>query len=116
MSTAPEHHGERIMQPERTPEALTAAMSRIAPHRLTDMTEQKEKAFALAAETESIAPVQAWMTIWAAEVEIERRPDLSERRPRAEHGVQTFPKGSPEFLASVAETVAVLNEARTMAA
>lgn len=48
------------------------------------MERQKNEAFALAAQHDTLGPLHGWLTIWADEVEIERRPDLYERRLKAE--------------------------------
>jgi len=59
MTTQPAHHdGELIPRPERTPEALRAALATVAPHRLAEMEQQKNEAIALAVETDSIASGQ----------------------------------------------------------
>ncbi|MFC5143951.1 hypothetical protein [Streptomyces aureoversilis] len=52
------------------------------------------------------------MTIWAAEVEVERRPDLPARRRAAEHAVQTLDRDDPAWRAAMNELQAVLTEAR----
>ncbi len=39
----------------------------------------KDEAFAKAAEWQSVSPVRSWVLIWAREIEIARRADLSTR-------------------------------------
>ncbi|MCX4749075.1 hypothetical protein OG455_26805 [Kitasatospora sp. NBC_01287] len=114
MTTQPEHFaGERIPRPEKTPDALRIALARLAPHRLAEMEKQKNEAFALATQYDTLGPLHGWLTIWAGEVEIERRPDLYERRRRAEESVQhTSGKDDPHFRKGMDELLAVLDEAR----
>lgn len=106
---------ELIPRPQRTPDALRLALARIAPHRLGEMDRQKDEAFALAAQHDTLAPIHQWLTIWAGEVEIERRPDLSLRRRHAERECQTLDRDDPAWRAAMDEVLAVLNEARQMA-
>ncbi|WP_406291938.1 hypothetical protein [Embleya sp. NBC_00896] len=47
------------------------------------MERQKNEAFQLAAQTAHLGPIQGWLTVWAGEVEVERRPDLLARRHAA---------------------------------
>ncbi|MFF4156777.1 hypothetical protein [Streptomyces sp. NPDC001678] len=113
MSAAEKHiEGELIARPERTPDALRMALARLAPHRLADMEKQKNEAFQIAAQTNSLGPIQGWLTIWAGEVEVERRPDLMARRREAEGVVQTRDRDDPEWRAAMDEILAVLREAR----
>ncbi|TVL89128.1 hypothetical protein [Streptomyces sp. SAJ15] len=118
MSTHPAEPptGDLIPRPERTPEALRTALARIAPHRLAEMERQKNEAFSLAAEHNALGPIHQWLSIWAAEVEVERRPDLSGRRRNAEHAVHTLDKDDPAWRAAMDELRAVLDEARDASA
>lgn len=111
-----EQPDELIPRPTRTPDALRLALARIAPHRLGEMDRQKNEAFALAAEHNTLAPIRQWLTVWAGEVEIERRPDLSLRRRAAERSCQSLDRDDPAWRAAMAEMVAVLDEARAAAA
>lgn len=107
-----EDPAELVVRPACTPDALRLALARIAPHRLGEMDRQKHEAFALAAQHDSLAPIHQWLTVWAGEVEIERRPDLALRRRRAEQACQTLDRGAPEWRQAMTEVRAVLNEAR----
>ncbi|QLE71892.1 hypothetical protein FGW37_10000 [Streptomyces rectiverticillatus] len=115
MSAAEQSTGEAMPRPERTPDALRLALARIAPHRLAEMERQKNEAFQLAAQNNSLGPIHGWMTIWAGEVEIERRPDLLARRRAAELTVQSLDRDDPAWLAAMDELQAVLTEAREAA-
>lgn len=96
--------GTPIPRPERTPEALRIALARVAPHRLSEMEQQKNEALALAAEHDTPGPIRQWLTIWAAEVEIERRPDLAARRRDAERAAHTLGKDDPAWRAAMDES------------
>ncbi|MEU3352217.1 hypothetical protein [Streptomyces sp. NPDC037389] len=104
--------GELIPRPERTPDALRMALARLAPHRLADMEKQKSEAFQIAAETNNLGPIRGWLTIWAGEVEVERRPGLLARRRAAERAVQSLDRDDPAWRAAMDEILAVLDEAR----
>ncbi|WP_050502072.1 hypothetical protein [Streptomyces monomycini] len=88
------------------------APARLAPHRLPEMERQKNEAFALAAKTESLGPIRGWLTVWAGEIEIERRPELLSRRRAAEHALQALDHDDPAWSAARDELVAALREAR----
>ncbi|CAM5420678.1 hypothetical protein SAVIM338S_02306 [Streptomyces avidinii] len=112
MATDDGHGGELIPRPDRTPGALRIALARIAPHRLEEMERQKNTAFALAAEHDALGPIHAWLRTWAREVEVERRPDLFERRRRALAAVQaTGSNADPAFRPAMDELRAVEAEA-----
>ncbi|KQV03337.1 MULTISPECIES: DUF6247 family protein [unclassified Kitasatospora] len=89
MSTAPQHHGgELIPRPEKTPDALRAALAVVAPDRLDEMQADLNKAFAEASRENSITPVKAFVIQWATVVEIERHPERAREFHRAEYLVQ----------------------------
>jgi hypothetical protein len=117
MSTHPaELPAELIPRPERTPDALRIALARIAPHRLPEMEQQKNQAFSLAAGHDTLAPIRQWITVWAGEVEIERRPELTARRRAAEQTTHQLDRDDPAWEAAAQEILSVLNEARGPAA
>jgi hypothetical protein len=117
MTESAEHPagGELVPRPERIPDALRMALARIAPHRLAEMEQQRNEAFQLAAQGNTLGPIRGWLTIWAGEVEIERRPDLLARRRAAEQAVQTLDPDDPAWHAARDEVLAVLTEARQAA-
>lgn len=112
----PGQPGALIPRPQRTPDALRLALARVAPHRLGEMDRQKDQAFALAAQHDTLAPIRQWLTVWAGEVEVERRPDLALRRRRAEHVCQNAERGDPAWREAVNEVLSVVTEAREAAA
>ena len=71
-----------------TPDALRAALAGIAPGRLAEMRAMKDDAFAKAAEWPSEGPVRCWVLIWAREIEIARRADLSTRYAWAQSNLE----------------------------
>jgi hypothetical protein len=88
MSTQADHGHELIPRPELTPDALRAALAVVAPGRLDEMQAMKDEAFSKAVEWQSLSPVQSWVLIWAREIEIARRPDLSTRYAQAENNLE----------------------------
>ncbi|WP_436791622.1 hypothetical protein [Yinghuangia sp. YIM S10712] len=112
MSASAGHHEGELPRPERSPDALRLALARLAPHRLAEMERQKNEAFQLAAQAGSLGPIRGWLTIWAGEVEIERRPDLLARRREAEHALQTLDRRDPAWAAAREALLTVLAEAR----
>ncbi|MFF4405767.1 hypothetical protein ACFY2W_32930 [Streptomyces sp. NPDC001262] len=107
-------HGRApIPRPDRTPEAVRAALSRVAPHRLAEMERSKEEALAVALQDGKIGHLQHWLVWWAAQVEIERRPDLSARQRDALEAVHnSSSKDDPMFRRGIDELNAVLEEAK----
>ncbi|MEU6865088.1 hypothetical protein ABZ924_17680 [Streptomyces sp. NPDC046876] len=112
MITQPDHGGELIPRPERTPDAVRVALARIAPHRLDEMERHKNRALAAAISSNEIGHLQHWLSHWVAEVEIERRPDLSARRSRALAAIQgTSSRDDVAFRPAMDELRAVEEEA-----
>ncbi len=112
MTTQPDHGGELIPRPERTPDAVRVALARIAPHRMDEMERHKNGALAAAISSNKTGHLQHWLAHWAAEVEIERRPDLSGRRSRALAAIQgSAGRNDPAFRAAMDELRAVEEEA-----
>ncbi|MET9885003.1 hypothetical protein ABZZ20_18095 [Streptomyces sp. NPDC006430] len=110
MTTQPDRGGELVPRPERTPDAVRVALARVAPHRLDEM--DKNRALAAAISSNKAGHLQHWLTHWAAEVEIERRPDLSARRGRALAAIQgTAGRNDPAFRPAMDELRAVEEEA-----
>ncbi|MEV7284479.1 hypothetical protein AB0O01_07960 [Streptomyces sp. NPDC093252] len=88
MSTQADHGHALIPRPEPTPDALRAALAVVAPGRLSEMQKTKDDAFAKAVAWQSLSPVQSWVLIWAREIEIARRPDLSTRIDHAQRHLE----------------------------
>ncbi len=91
MRTLADHGRELIPRPEQTPDALRVALAVIAPGRLEEMQASKDEAFAKAVEWQSLSPVQSWVLIWARDIEITRRPDLSARFSQAQRSGAAYP-------------------------
>lgn len=109
MSTQSDHGHELIPRPEQTPDALRAALAVVDPGRLREMQAKKDEAFAKAVEWQSLSPVQSWVLIWARDIEIARRPDLSARYSQAKsHLEHEDPATAQEALR---ELTSVLDEA-----
>ncbi|MFF4713735.1 hypothetical protein ACFY2V_20410 [Streptomyces eurythermus] len=88
MSTQADHGHELIPRPTLTPDALRAALAVVAPGRLEEMQATKDDAFAKAVEWQSLSPVQSWVLMWARDIEIARRPDLSSRYAHAQSNLE----------------------------
>lgn len=76
------------------------------------MERHKEQALATAILDGKIGHLQAWLTHWQAQVEIERRPDLAARHRAAlavVHG--TTGKDDPAFRQAMNELAVVKDEA-----
>ncbi|GGX19128.1 hypothetical protein GCM10010297_45760 [Streptomyces malachitofuscus] len=82
-----ENVGDRplIPRPERTPGALRAACTVVAPGLLTAYDQAKDQALAEAVEHGSLKPVHAYLSHWAALIEIERHPATAREYHRAEY-------------------------------
>ncbi|UFQ15539.1 MULTISPECIES: hypothetical protein [Streptomyces] len=65
--------------PELTPDALRAAVARIAPSRIPALTQHLFEATTNAQQTQSLAPLRAFIHSWAVFVAIERHPQRAAR-------------------------------------
>ncbi len=73
------------------------------------MQNMKDDAFAKAVEWQSLSPVQSWVLIWARDIKIARRPDLSSRYTQAENNLDHEDPAIAQ--AAIRELSAVLEEA-----
>ncbi len=91
MSAHPVEHGDEpvIERPDRTISALRQALARVAPSKLPLMESERDEVLTLAAETQSVGPVNGFLLRWATAVEIERRPATARRLREAERLVRT---------------------------
>lgn len=80
MSSQPDSPcGPLIPMPELTPDALRAAVARIAPSRIPALTQHLFEATTNAQQTQSLAPLRAFVHSWAVFVAIERHPERAAR-------------------------------------
>ncbi|MFJ8659021.1 DUF6247 family protein [Streptomyces sp. NPDC093795] len=80
MSAQPDGpHGPLIPLPEATPDALRAAVAKIAPSRVPALTQHLFEATTNAQQTQSLAPLRAFVHSWAVFVAIERHPERAAR-------------------------------------
>ncbi|MFJ5811109.1 hypothetical protein [Streptomyces sp. NPDC093093] len=118
MAPAPQRHtaDELIPRPERTAGALRAALARVAPSRLDEMQRTMDEAFSQAIDHKSLAPIQAWLLVWAQNIEIARRADLRTRYRHAQDVLTSYDKhehGDEDAVnKALAEISAVLDEAQ----
>lgn len=80
MSSQPDSPcGPLIPIPELTPDALRAAVAKIAPSRVPALTQHLFEATTNAQQTQSLAPLRAFVHSWAVFVAIERHPGRAAR-------------------------------------
>ncbi|MGW5283996.1 hypothetical protein ACWERI_31790 [Streptomyces collinus] len=65
--------------PELTPDGLRVAVARIAPSRVPALTQHLFEAATHAQQTQSLAPLRAFVHSWAVFVAIERHPERAAR-------------------------------------
>jgi hypothetical protein len=74
--------------PELTPDALRAAVTRIAPSRVPALTQHLFEATTNAQQTQSLSPLRAFVHSWAVFVAIERHPERAARLRELERIVE----------------------------
>ncbi|MFI6278789.1 DUF6247 family protein [Streptomyces sp. NPDC050988] len=99
--------------PEPTPDALRAAVARIAPSRLPALTQHLFEATTNAQQTQSLAPLHAFVHSWAVFVAVERHPQRAARLDELERIVDA---GDQEPAEAVAEICAIRAAAEAEAA
>ncbi|MET9434275.1 hypothetical protein [Streptomyces sp. NPDC006551] len=88
MSAQPDGpHGPLIPFSELTPDALRAAVAKIAPSRIPALTQHLFEATTNAQQTQSLAPLRAFVHSWAEFVAIERYPERAARLRELERTV-----------------------------
>ncbi|MBZ4014184.1 DUF6247 family protein [Streptomyces purpurogeneiscleroticus] len=102
MSVQPDGpHGPLIPMPDLTPDALRAAVSRIAPSRVPALTQHLFEATTNAQQTQSLAPLRAFVHSWAVFVAIERYPDRAARLHELERIVDAGDQDPTEVIAEI---------------
>ncbi|MEU5422728.1 hypothetical protein ACFY1P_21880 [Streptomyces sp. NPDC001407] len=90
MSAQPDGpYGPLIPMPELTPDALRAAVARIAPSRIPDLTQHLFEATTNAQQTQSLAPLRTFVHHWAVFIAIERHPERAARLRELEDAART---------------------------
>ncbi|MEU6374376.1 DUF6247 family protein [Streptomyces sp. NPDC046909] len=106
-------YGPLIPMPELTPDALRAAVARIAPSRIPALTQHLFEATTNAQQTQSLAPLRAFVHSWAVFVAIERHPERAARLRELERIVDA---GEQDPAAAIGEIQGIRTMAeRTMA-
>lgn len=72
-------YGPLIPMPELTPDALRAAVARIAPSRVPALTQHLFEATTNVQQIRSLAPLRSFVHSWAVFVAIERHPQQAAR-------------------------------------
>ncbi|MER7836272.1 DUF6247 family protein [Streptomyces sp. NPDC096040] len=98
--------------PEPTPDALRAAVARIAPSRIPALTQHLFDAATNAQQTRSLAPLRAFVHSWAVFVAIQRHPERAARLRELERVVDA---GEQDPTAAIAEIRAIREAAEAEA-
>lgn len=94
-------YGPLIPMPELTPDALRAAVARIAPSRMPALTQHLFEATTHAQQTQSLAPLRAFVHSWAVFVAIERHPTRAARLRELERLVDVGEEEPAEAIAEI---------------
>lgn len=94
-------YGPLISMPELTPDALRAAVARIAPSRIPALTQHLFEATTNAQQTQSLAPLRTFVHSWAVFVAIERHPERAARLHELEGIVDAGEQDPAEALAEI---------------
>ncbi|MFK0109931.1 hypothetical protein [Streptomyces sp. NPDC091217] len=98
--------------PDLTPAALRTTVERLAPARLPALTQHLFEAATNAQQTQSLAPLRAFVHSWAVFVAIERHPERAARLRELERVVDA---GEQEPTAAIAEIRAIWEAAEAEA-
>ncbi|SEE97961.1 DUF6247 family protein [Streptomyces sp. Ag109_O5-10] len=101
-----------IPMPEPTPDALRAAVARIAPSRIPALTQHLFEATTNAQQTQSLAPLRAFVHSWAVFVAIQRHPERAARLRELERIVDA---GEQDPAAAIREIQAIRETAEAEA-
>ncbi|MDT0452518.1 DUF6247 family protein [Streptomyces hesseae] len=102
MSAQPDGpYGPLIPMPELSPDALRAAVARIAPSRIPALTQHLFEATTNAQQTQSLAPLRAFVRSWAVFVAIERHPVRAARLRELERIVDEGAQDPAEAMAEI---------------
>ncbi|MEV5874312.1 DUF6247 family protein [Streptomyces sp. NPDC052101] len=105
-------YGPLIPMPELTPDALRAAVARIAPSRIPALTQHLFEATTNAQQTQGLAPLHAFVHSWAVFIAVERHPERAARLRELERIVDT---GEQDPTAAIAEIRAIREAAEAEA-
>ena len=94
-------YGPLIPMPQLTPDALRDAVARIAPSRLPTLTQHLFEATTNAQQTQSLAPLRAFVHSWAVFVAIERHPARAEHLRELERIVDAGEQDPTEAIAEI---------------
>lgn len=94
-------YGPLIPMPELNPDALRAAVARIAPSRVPALTQHLFEATTNAQQTQSLAPLRAFVHSWAVFVAIERHPERAARLRELERVVDAGEQDPTEAIVEI---------------
>lgn len=101
-----------IPMPELTPDALRAAVARIAPSRIPALTQHLFEATTNVQQTQSLSPLRAFVHSWAVFVAIQRHPERAGRVRELERIVDA---GEQDPAAAITEIQAIRETAEAEA-
>ncbi|WP_254370466.1 hypothetical protein [Streptomyces sp. A3M-1-3] len=87
--------------PDLTTEALRAAVAKIAPSRIPALTQHLFEATTNAQQTQSLAPLRAFVHSWAVFVAIERHPERAARLRELERLVDAGEQDPTKAIAEI---------------
>ncbi|WP_406170514.1 hypothetical protein [Streptomyces sp. NBC_00996] len=93
--------GPLIPLPELTPDALRAAVTRIAPSRIPGLAQHLFEATTNVQQTQSLAPLRAFVYSWAVFVAIERYPERAARLRELERIVDAGEQDPAEAMTEI---------------
>ncbi|MER7787531.1 hypothetical protein [Streptomyces sp. NPDC097640] len=79
------------------------------------MTSEQDAIFAMAAESNSFAPIAMFQLKWATVIEIQRSPGVARRLRAAEDAAQSLDKDHPKWRAVMGEICKIMQAARAEA-
>ncbi|MEE1938787.1 DUF6247 family protein [Streptomyces sp. TRM 70361] len=102
MSAQPDDpYGPLVPMPDLTPGALRDAVARITPSRTPGLTRHLFEATTNAQQTQSLAPLRAFVHSWAVFVAIERRPERAVRLRELERIVEAGEQDPTEAITEI---------------
>ncbi|MDF3294421.1 hypothetical protein [Streptomyces silvisoli] len=102
MSTQPNGlYGPLIPMPDLTPDALRAAVARIAPSKIPALTQHLFEATTHAQQTQSLAPLRAFIHSWAVFIATERHPERAARLRELERIVDAGEQDPADAIAEI---------------
>jgi hypothetical protein len=94
-------YGPLVPMPDLTPDALRTAVAQIAPSRIPALTQHLFEATTNAQQTQSLAPLRAFVHSWAVFIAIERHPERAAHLRELERIVDAGEQDPTEAIAEI---------------